>query len=288
MIKEKIIIVGAGPAGIACSIQLKRFGYNPLVIEKKIIGGLAVNANKIENYCGYYNGISGIELVDSFKKHFFKHKVRINYEEVNNVEHKSGKFNVKTYDNEYLCDYLVVASGSIPKKLDFHHKKIFYEVSELKAVNNCINKCIAIVGSGDAAFDYALNLSEKNNKILILNRGDKTKSLNLLKDQALIDQNISYLENSKIIELIDIGNNLSLKCLNTNNKAFDLKCDYILGAIGRIANDTFLSENLLNTVELSNFFKIGDVVNGDFRQISISTGDGVKAAMQIHNEIMGE
>ena len=59
---SKIIIAGGGPAGLACAIQLKRMGLDPLVIEKGTPGGLLFNANLVENYPGFPGGISGPEL----------------------------------------------------------------------------------------------------------------------------------------------------------------------------------------------------------------------------------
>jgi len=58
-----VIIIGAGPAGIACAIQLKRYNINTIVLEKDKIGGLLKNANLVENYPGFPNGINGEKFV---------------------------------------------------------------------------------------------------------------------------------------------------------------------------------------------------------------------------------
>jgi thioredoxin reductase len=60
---EKVAIIGAGPAGIATAIQLKRYEIAPIIFEKARIGGLLLNANLVENYPGFPEGISGITLV---------------------------------------------------------------------------------------------------------------------------------------------------------------------------------------------------------------------------------
>ena len=62
----RIAIIGAGPAGIACAIQLIRQGYSPIIFEKGEIGGLLKNANLVENYLGFPGGISGKKLCSLF------------------------------------------------------------------------------------------------------------------------------------------------------------------------------------------------------------------------------
>ena len=73
----KIAVIGAGPAGIATSIQLKRFGYKPRLFEKDIAGGLLWNANLIENYPGFPNGISGPDLIDLMVMQLKQLKIKV-------------------------------------------------------------------------------------------------------------------------------------------------------------------------------------------------------------------
>ena len=61
---EDILIIGAGPAGLATGIQLQRYGLNPLILERDQPGGLLRNANWVENYPGFPQGISGLDLVN--------------------------------------------------------------------------------------------------------------------------------------------------------------------------------------------------------------------------------
>jgi len=62
---DSMAIIGAGPAGLAAAIQLQRYGIQPFIFEEKSIGGLLKNANKIENYLGFPNGISGKEWLNT-------------------------------------------------------------------------------------------------------------------------------------------------------------------------------------------------------------------------------
>ncbi|MEI7473479.1 MAG: NAD(P)/FAD-dependent oxidoreductase [bacterium] len=283
---EDIIIIGAGPAGVNCSIQLKRYGFEPLVIEQNKIGGLAANANLIENYCAFPNGIKGDNFVKVLAKQFNNNNIRLHSEKVINVSKENNKYSVKTTKGDFLCNHLVIATGTTPNILNFTSEKIFYEVDKLKEKNDLYNKNIVIIGAGDAAFDYALNLADKN-KITILNKSNRTKCLDLLKNRVLHHKNISYLEFTRVNNIQEIDDKLKLSGKD-QKKDLELNCDYLLGAIGRIANTEFLSENLINSENHDNFYIIGDAKNGIFRQIAIACGDGLITAMKIYNKKVGE
>src|SRR4030042_7192079 len=76
---EDIIIIGAGPAGLAAAIQLKRYGIRPLLFERAVVGGLLRNANLVENYPGFPRGITGPGLVKLFARQAHKRGVDLTH-----------------------------------------------------------------------------------------------------------------------------------------------------------------------------------------------------------------
>ena len=143
----------------------------------------------------------------------------------------------------------------------------------------------AIVGAGDLAFDYALNLG-KRNAVTILNRGSETRCLPLLRQRAADNPRISYRENTWIegVRQAPQGE-LELACRSPLGE-ISIACDYLVGAIGRKPQLDFLSEDFLRHAagwqREGRLYLIGDVKNQQYRQASIAIGDGVMAAMQIH------
>ena len=273
---HEVIIIGAGPAGISAAIQLKRFGINSIVIEKNKFGGLINNANLIENYLGFPKGISGSYFVKKIKKQFKKHKIPIKYEEVIKVNFNKN-FKIKTKKNTYNSRHLIIATGTKPKNLrniENIRNKIYYEVLDLINVKN---KKIAIIGSGDAAFDYALNLC-KNNKISVFNRNDKVSALPILFKRSRKEKNIRLFNR---LTLKSAENNKKNIILNFSNKYSD-ELDLMLIAIGRKPDKSLITKKLLNNNKL---FIIGDVKNGILRQTSVACGDGLKAANEIYEKI---
>jgi len=284
MLKSEIGIIGAGPSGIACAIQLKRYGIDYLFFEKEYSGGLIKNAFLIENYLGFPEGITGEEFVRLLKRQIQKHKIRIIKEEVVSVRYKNNKFYIKTQKGNYQTSILVIATGTIPKQLPIPvahdcQSRVFYEVYQLKKIRN---KLIAVIGSGDAAFDYALSLSKKN-KVLILNRTERVKCLPVLFQRVMQNKKIDYLTSIEI-KRIDFENNKL--ALYTDGKKIIV--DYLVVAIGRKPNFNFLDKSLKEKIKIletrKKLYIIGDVKNGIFRQTGIAIGDGIKAAMGIYRK----
>ncbi len=287
--KAEVAIIGGGPASIATAIQLKRYKIESLLFEQKELGGLLKNAYRVENYLGFPEGISGLELVELFKKHLQIYDSKVIFEKVILLDYKEGVFLIKTSKDTYYSNMVVVASGTKPKTLDVVEtlseelkNKIFYEIYPIL---NIQRKRIVIIGAGDIAFDYALNLS-KNNEILIVNRGNRVKALPLLVDRVMNNPRIRHFKNS-LIRKIDKGKEKALLItFLKQEEIIPIDADYVVVAIGRVPQKDFYSPNLIKMEQrlLSQglLYLAGDVKNNIYRQIAIAIGEGIYTAMKIY------
>jgi len=289
---SNVVIIGAGPAGITAAIQLKRYGIDSVLLEKGEAGGLLKNANLVENYPGFPDGISGVVLTDLFKKQLETTGVTVSVEKVTGLDYHDGMFFTVTDHRIIQSNITVIASGTQPKKLcdppvsDDISERILYEIYPILDIEG---RTIVIIGAGDAAFDYALNLSRKND-VVILNRSEQTKCLTLLKDRCLRRDTVTYSSPVRVQNIANDTGRLVLNCsYHNSNDEFTLNADYVVASIGREPCLDFLGvglkkhfENLLNNHTL---YMIGDVHNDLYRQTAICAGDGVKAAMQIYDVI---
>ncbi|MBT4511968.1 MAG: NAD(P)-binding domain-containing protein [Chloroflexi bacterium] len=288
---ENVTIIGAGPGGIAAAIQLKRWGLKPLLLEKDHVGGLLVNANLVENYPGFPQGISGLQLVRLFQSQMERIGVTVTCDEVLQLDYDDG-FIVKTKEREFVSRFVMVASGTQPIPFDGFEiaeeiaDRVFYEVHSLVDLSG---KRIAIIGAGDAAFDYSLNMFRKN-EVTILNRSVKPKCLPLLWERVAKESRISYYENTSIVGMQSSGDGLILNYKNAQGD-WELGVDYVIFAIGRKPQLDFLSPQLRErAAELEGeglLYFVGDVKNDIFRQTSIAVGDGVRSAMKICQMFQG-
>ncbi|KPJ68108.1 MAG: hypothetical protein AMJ43_01505 [Coxiella sp. DG_40] len=290
----EVAIVGAGPSGMAAALQLRRYGIEFLFFEKGDDKGLLKNAWRVENYLGFTGGKSGLGLLRNFRKHLHQYGVKPVIEEVSTINYESGTslFVIRTNKSIYYAKFLVIASGTkpsgdsllknIPESL---RNNIFYEVFQLLKMHD---KTIAIIGAGDAAFDFALNLAERN-EVFVINRNSDVKALPILVNLVMQHQNVIYKENYSLQKVSSGDEKALLLTFTCNQSIFELQADYLIAAIGRTPQKDFYSRNLLKNekklMSMGVLYLVGDVQGQVYRQVSIATANGIKAAMQVYERL---
>lgn len=285
-------IIGAGPAGLAAAIQLRRYGIPFILFEKERMGGLLWNANLVENYPGFPDGVSGPALAALFERQSRRLGIDVTFEVVRRLDVEGETFHLETARGGYHPQTVIVASGTKPLPFPCAippeaSVRVFSEVYPLLDIQHAH---IVIVGAGDAAFDYALNLAKKRNSVTILNRGRKVKCLSLLKERAAAQALITYRAGMRVgrVEVSETANRLRLSLMRRVKQSSEQivsECDYLIFAIGRCPQEDFLSESLRAQeqalISAGRLYFVGDVRNGLLRQTAIAAGEGLRAAMQI-------
>ncbi len=290
---DEVTIIGAGPAGIACALQLARQGICPVLLEGDSPGGLLRNANLVENYPGFPGGIPGPELAGLFLAQLASVGIIPKSLRVLLLDHREGAFLLQTGESSFSSRIVVVASGTRPIPLEPGRVApeagglVFYEIVPLADKEN---KRIVIVGGGDAAFDYALNLGRRN-EVVILNRGAKTRALPLLKERVAGAKRIRYIPGAQVEAVRPDQRQGLIIGVDEGGKRSILPADYLVCAIGRAPEAEFVSPGLKDARDLTErglIHFIGDVKNGMFRQTAIAVGDGIRAALMIAEKLRKE
>lgn len=293
-VKPRIAIIGAGPAGLAAALQLSRQGRQPLLFERGQPGGLLHNANWVENYPGFPGGIAGPDLVQHFLEHSRQAGVEITQAEVQRLDHGPEGYVLQTTIGEFLADIVVVASGTEPNRYQsvqlpqFILDRVHYEVAGLLSMKD---QEVLILGAGDAALDYALNLS-RHNQVTILNRGSRVVGLGLLFERVLASPAIEYLADHEVVRVQAAGNGRLQISARAAAGFRQFEVDFLIPAIGRQPAKDFLTKRVKNHLGQprrdATLFFIGDVANDRFRQTAIAVGDGLRVAMEIEARIKGD
>ena len=287
MTGKGIVIIGGGPAGIATAIQLKRYGLDAVVLEKRKIGGLLRSANLVENYPGFPDGISGPALVKLFEKQLEASSIEVWYEEVSEVCWENERFAVRTNERTLYPKVVVVASGTYPVELADLEVPPQWQVAVINDIDSILGergKRMIIVGAGDAAFDYALNLGRAN-EVTIVNRGATVSCIPLLWQRARECAAISYLPNTTVLRIAGKSSDqYEFEC-RRNGEIVSLSAHYLISAIGRKPQLRFLADGqqaIFDQLEQDSLiYFVGDVKNWSFRQTAIAVGDGIRVAMEI-------
>jgi thioredoxin reductase len=290
MKKNDTAIIGAGPAGISAAMQLARYEICPFVYEADTPGGLLFNAGTIENYPGFPKGIEGPELAVLFAAGLESCDAVVCPEEVLSIDYAAGVFRVRA-DNEADFSRIVIATGTRPVPLG----NVEFDAPETEAgidygiagIRSIAGRSVAIIGAGDAAFDYALTLSRKND-IVILQRGEKPRCNAALLRRVTGSERVTVLDNASVERISrEEDGRFALSLCGAGCGSLDrMTADHVIAAIGRVPREIALLPGLTESIEaLAEEGKLrfaGDVINGMFRQTSIAVGDGVRAAMEIY------
>jgi len=284
----EVAVIGAGPAGLAAAMQLTRQGMDCLVFESDVPGGLLHNANLVENYPGFPGGIPGPQLAALFLEQAEQLGVRIHRRQVRNLTWQDQAFLLTMDKGVQQAEKTVVATGT--RAVPFQDvsvssqaaERIFTEVVDISGEEG---KRILIIGAGDAAFDYALNLSRKN-QVEILNRSGRISALGLLQQRVKFSSSISYHPDTIVKQIAADGSGKLLVSVHKPTGDEVMSADYLLTAVGRVPADKCLDPTLLDPtaagIPAGSLFFVGDIRSGRFRQTAMAVGDGVRAAMEIY------
>lgn len=284
----EVAIVGAGPAGVAAAVQLARSGYRPLVFERESVGGLLRTAWFVENLVGFPQGIAGPALVRLLAEQLRASGAELVMEEVTLLDRARGFFRLVTREREVRPRAVIVASGTRPSSDEGIavqkevRGSVFREADALWCVAGA---AIAVVGAGDAAFDYAIGLAESND-VVVLGRGAAPGCLPVLEARAREHERVDVRMSTRVTAVSSAGDGrLLLSCVRGEADDSELVADYVVLALGREPDDGFLSESVRRgAAELERRDELlfaGDVRSGVFRQSSIASGQGVHAAMRV-------
>lgn len=288
--QRNVAIVGAGPAGIAAAIYLKRAGVPTILFEKHQPGGLIRHAFLVENYPGFPEGITGRKLASLLVKHLKNMGVSIKKSEVTCVDYKQNSFVVQTGKENSVFSAIIIASGTRSKKIHiagaapFEATRLFYEPSALPFKEK---KRILVIGGGDIAFDYTMTLLKKGHEVTIVSRSEPV-CLPLLKKRVL--EKGAVLRVGCVPQKIHKSRKELLLQCQEQKQIMDLPFDYLLVACGRESNSSFLGPRLKTVLKdqsdvpqtvLPGLYVAGDVIRGMYRQTGIAVGDGIQAAMMV-------
>ncbi len=213
-----VVVVGAGPAGLAAGVYGASEGLRTLVIEASAPGGQAGSSSKIENYLGFPEGLSGEELA----KRAFLQANRLGAEfltqRVSSIR-TENQYRILTMEDghEVTCHVCLIATGvdycmlNVPGAEKFNGAGVYYGAALTEAMS-CSEEAVYIVGGANSAGQAAMHFSRYADHVHMLVRG---KSLTSSMSKYLIDQ-IEATPNITVetgTEVVAMGGNGHLECL---------------------------------------------------------------------------
>ena len=283
-----IIIIGGGPAGLSAAIYAKRAGFSVLIIDKGASECQITKAVEVENYLGFPS-ISGLELHQKFQQHVNESGIPVVKRAVVEVEKSEHGYKVRTRKDEFESKYLILAMGRSHKHLgvDGEDRLAGAGVSYCATCDGFFfkEKTVCVVGGGDSALSQAIYLSAFCKQVYLIHRRDTFRAANYLVERAQSKENIKFVLNATINEIVGEHFVTGVSITSNNNEEI-LACDGIFGAIGEKANMSFGIDGLNTTSQgqiitdnycrtnLNGLYAIGDIREREVYQIITAVADG--------------
>ena len=297
-----IIVLGAGPAGLAAASYAGRARMDTLLIEGTKDGGQIVITNEIENYPGSLEEESGPSLIARMTKQVEKFGADRVTDTIVDVELEGKVKHLKGNHGDYYAKAVVIATGASPRPIGCPGEKEFTG----KGVSYCAT-CDAnffedfevyVVGGGDSAVEEAMYLTKFARKVTLVHRRDELRAAKSIQEKAFANPKMAFMWNTTIEEIKGDGVVTSMIVKDTKTGetreieadeedgtfgifvfvGFDPKSQLFEGKL-EMENRYIVTDKYMHT-SVPGVFAAGDVIVKPLRQVLTACGDGAVAATE--------
>ncbi|MGB9598354.1 MAG: NAD(P)/FAD-dependent oxidoreductase [Minisyncoccales bacterium] len=297
----ELIIIGGGPAGLMSGIYASRQKIKTLLITEDFGGLVFKKLGKIYNYLGFPE-ISGLELIERFKKHFFSNPIEFLKARVVSLKKENNIFHIFLQENKvFFAQSVIIATGSSPRTLKVPGEKEFLG----KGVSYCAacdaplfkKKSVAVIGGGNSGCETALFLSELENEVFLFEREKEINSEEIIKEKILENKRIKIFLNSQLKEIKgkDFVEAIVFQDL-TSKKEEELKVQGVFIEVGALPSSQLVKDlvdfnergeiivdRLTFQTKTEGLFAVGDVIEGKYKQIITAAGQGAQASLYCYD-----
>ena len=289
-----IAIIGAGAAGYAAAIYAGRSGVKAAVFDKGMGGGLATEADDIENYPGFKK-IKGPELMERMKEHASQYAEMKFLEEVKEIVKMNNGFELKTSNRSYRVGAIIIATGTEHRKLNVKGEKEL----QGRGVSYCatcdgpffVGKKVAVIGGGNTAISEAIYLKDIGCDVTVIHRRDELRAEKVLEEEAK-SKGVKFIWNSVVEEIIgnEMVSGVKIKNVKTGEMK-ELEFNAVFVSIGEEPNNEiakkigieldehgYIKVDRMQRTNVRGIYAAGDITGG-IRQLVTACGEGATAAL---------
>jgi thioredoxin reductase (NADPH) len=293
-----VIVIGGGPAGLTAGLYCARARLKVLLLEKLAPGGQVLTTDRVENYPGFPEGISGFDLVDRMKSQAERFGLPIQSEEVLRLELAGDRKRVFLRKEELEARSLILACGATWRKLGVEGESLLSG----KGVSYCAtcdgpffrDQEVAVIGGGDTAIEEGIFLTRFARRIYVIHRRDRLRATRLLQERAMAEPKIEFIWDSVPVRILGRDGVEGIELRNVKTGQVTQKpVQGVFVFIGTIPNNELVrgqidldEEGFVKTdqdmaASVPGVFAAGDVRSKLFRQIATAVGEGAAASYSV-------
>ena len=292
MASENLVIVGSGPAGLTAGIYAARSGLSPLVVEGMLSGGQLTETAEVENFPGFPEAVSGLDLMTSMHVQAERAGVRFAMDAISSVDFSGPVLRLSGMAGDYEAKCVIIATGATPRwtGLPGEDTYKYHGISSCAVCDGNFHKGrdVAVVGGGDTALADAIHLAKICRSVTLIHRRDSFRGTKVLLDRVLAAPNLRVLKNTQVLSFDGDGKKLESLKLSSGET---LHVSGAFVAIGPVPQTDFLKGALdldeegyvrTNGVDTSvpGVFVAGDCANPIYKQAVVAASTGAQAAQE--------
>lgn len=301
-----VLIIGGGGAGLTAALYTSRAKLTALLLEKLTPGGQIALTDRVENYPGFPEGITGGEISTRMEEQAKRYGTEVVYDEAQKIEKGNGGFMVKTTGGETLqARSVIVATGAsyrnlgVPRERELTGKGVSYCATCDGAFFR--GKKIVVIGGGDSAIQEGIFLTRFVTELSVIHRRDKLRASPILQERARQNPKIKFIWNAVVTEILGDQRVQGVRLKDVqSNKVSDFKTEGVFIFIGHDPNTTFLKglvdldeKGYVKTDEklqtsVPGIFACGEVRLGAVKQLVSCCGEGCEAALSCQRYLEDE
>ena len=243
MQKEKLVIVGSGPAGYTAAIYAARANLNPLLYSGMLPGGLLTQTTEVENFPGFPESVLGFDLVTAMQAQAERFGTRIEYDAVEKFELTDGGIQklILPSGDVVETEALIIATGASPRYLGLPNEERLrnHGVSACATCDGAFFKDVPVVviGGGDSAMEEATFLTRFANKVYVVHRRDELRASPIMAERARANPKIEFVWSSVVEDILgqESVEGIRVKSLKTGATS-EIACKGYFAALGHMVS----------------------------------------------------
>jgi thioredoxin reductase (NADPH) len=304
-----VVVIGAGPAGLAAAVYASSEGLRALVVERESIGGQAGASSRIRNYLGFSRGVSGAELAQrAYQQAWVFGTTFLLMREATGMKFEDGHHVLTISDgSEIRARAVILAMGvhycrlGIPELEDLTGKGVFYGASAAEA-QQFTGACVYVVGGGNSAGQAAIYLARYAARVTVVVRGHTLAASmsQYLRDELEASPNIDILLSTQIVSG---GGEERLRQLTLRNGVTQttatVPADGLFVLIGAEPHTDWLPPEIVRDeygfvitgtgsmfeTTMPGVFAVGDVRSRSVKRVASAVGEGSVVIHQVHERV---
>ncbi len=305
----KTLIIGSGPAGYTAAIYAARANLSPVLYEGHQPGGQLTTTTEVENFPGYPEGVTGVQLMEDMRRQALRFGAEIRNGFVTDVDFTRRPFRLTIDGSTTIeAESVIIATGAAARYLGLPDEQK-YQGLGVSACATCDGffyrgRTVAVVGGGDTACEEASYLAGLAKKVYLIVRKDYLRASKVMQRRVLENDKIEVLFNTNTLglygeEFLEGAHLVEYKGTD-RERNFDVAIDGFFLAIGHQPNTRVFAGKIeldeqgyivtyggTTATSVPGVFAAGDVADHEYQQAIVAAASGCRAAMDVDKYLAG-